>query len=111
MMNYWFVLVILSKVFFFCLHQDIYKIEQYLPLLEILFEYVGLKSFSNRIAQCTAALNIRWSSALCSSSFFNFKGPKFFQIDHLGFELVMTLFLYGGILRERALEVLSAGMC
>lgn len=55
-----------------------------------------------------ASLKIRWSSALTSSSFF--RGPKFFQIDHLLFELGMTLFLYGATLRERALEVLSAGM-
>ena len=63
------------------------------------------------MAQWTAALKIRWSSAVSSSPFFNFTGPKFFQIDDLRFELGMTLFLYGAILRDRALEVLSAGMC
>ncbi|KAJ1389454.1 BRO1 domain [Sesbania bispinosa] len=62
------------------------------------------------MAQWTAALKISWSSALGSSSFFNFKGPKFFQIDNLRFELGMTLFLCGGILRERALEVLSSDL-
>ncbi|XP_061375111.1 uncharacterized protein LOC133317271 [Gastrolobium bilobum] len=87
--------------------QDIHKIEQYLPLLANLFPYADGISTKNQMAQWTSALKIRWSSALSSSSFFNFKGPKFFQIDNLRFELGMTLFLYGGILRERALEVLS----
>ena len=34
---------------------------------------------------------------------------KYFQIDNLRFEIVMTLFLYGAILRERASEVLPSG--
>ncbi|RDX74890.1 Apoptosis-linked protein 2-interacting protein X 1, partial [Mucuna pruriens] len=86
--------------------QDIHKIEQYLPLLENLFPYADATSTNSR----TAALKIRWSSALSASSFFNFKGPKFFQIDNLRFELGMILFLCGGILRERALEVLSTDL-
>ncbi|KAK7306953.1 hypothetical protein VNO77_39603 [Canavalia gladiata] len=90
--------------------QDIHKIEQYLPLLENLFPYADAISTNTRMAQWTAALKIRWSSALSSSSFFNFKGPKFFQIDNLRFELGMILFLCGGILRERALEVLSTDL-
>jgi len=98
---------------FFCLHQDIHKIEQYLPLLEKLFSYADVASTNKRIqmAQWTVALKIRWSSSLSTSSFFNFTGPKFFQIDNLQFELGMTLFLCAGILRERALEVLSTGTC
>ncbi|CAJ1932282.1 unnamed protein product [Sphenostylis stenocarpa] len=92
--------------------QDIHKIEQYLPLLENLFSYADLTRTNNRtqMAQWTVALKIRWSSALSTSSFFNFKGPKFFQIDNLRFELGMTLFLCGGIMRERALEVLPADL-
>ncbi|OIW02258.1 hypothetical protein TanjilG_15141 [Lupinus angustifolius] len=90
--------------------QDTHKIEQYLPLLENLLFYVDAKSTNNRMAQRTAALKIRWSSGLTSSSFFNLSGLKFFQIDNLRFELAMTLFLYGGILRERALEVLSTDL-
>ncbi|TKY69391.1 BRO1 domain-containing protein BROX [Spatholobus suberectus] len=90
--------------------QDIHKIEQYLPLLENLFPYADATNTNNQMAQCTAALKIRWSSALSTSSFFNFTGPKFFQIDNLRFELGMTLFLCGGILRERALEVLSTDL-
>ncbi|XP_020234619.1 programmed cell death 6-interacting protein isoform X1 [Cajanus cajan] len=90
--------------------QDVHKIEQYLPLLENLFPYADVTNTNYRMAQCTAALKIRWSSALSTSSFFNFKGPKFFQIDNLRFELGMTLFLCGGILRERALEVLSTDL-
>ncbi|KAK7310017.1 hypothetical protein RJT34_07206 [Clitoria ternatea] len=90
--------------------QDIHKIQQYLPLLENLFPYADGTSTNNRMVQWTAALKIRWSSALSTSSFFNFMGPKFFQLDSLRFELGMTLFLCGGILRERALEVLSADL-
>ncbi|KAK7259096.1 hypothetical protein RIF29_24692 [Crotalaria pallida] len=90
--------------------QDIYKIEQYLPLLENLLFYVDAISTNSQMAPWIAALKIRWSSALSSSSFFNFSGPNFFQIDSLLFELGMTLFLYGAILRKRALEVLSSGV-
>ncbi|KAK7407571.1 hypothetical protein VNO78_09524 [Psophocarpus tetragonolobus] len=91
--------------------QDIHKIEQYLPLLENLFPYADERSTSNQIqmTQCLA-LKIFWSSALSTSSFFNFMGPKFFQINNLRFELGMTLYLCGGILRERALEVLSTDL-
>lgn len=90
--------------------QDVHKIEQYLPLLENMFPYADAPSTNDRMAPCTAALKIRWSSALSTSCFFNFKGPKYFQIDDLRFELGMTLFLCGGILRERALEVLSTDL-
>ncbi|BAT98990.1 hypothetical protein LR48_Vigan06g129900 [Vigna angularis] len=92
--------------------QDIQKIEQYLPLLENLISCAGVISTYGGIqmAQWTVALKIRWSSSLSTSSFFNFKGSKFFQVDNLQFELGMTLFLCGGILRERALEVLSTDL-
>ncbi|CAL0318114.1 unnamed protein product [Lupinus luteus] len=90
--------------------QDSHKIEQYIPLLENLFFYVGDISTNNRMAQWTTALKIRWSSGLTTSSFFNLSGLKFFQIDNLRFELGMTLFLYGGILRERASELLSTDL-
>ena len=82
--------------------------DQYLPLLENLLLYTESISSNDRMVQWTALLKIRWSSALSSSSFF--KGLKFFQIENLRFELGMTLFLYGAILRERALEVLSTSM-
>lgn len=92
--------------------QDIHKIENYLPFLEILIPYADATSTINQIqiSQWNAALKIRWSSALTTSSFFKIKGPKFFQINNLRFELGMTLFLCGGILRERALEVLSTDL-
>lgn len=101
----------INLFYFFCLHQDIHKIENYLPFLEILIPYADATSTINQIqiSQWNAALKIRWSSALTTSSFFKIKGPKFFQINNLRFELGMTLFLCGGILRERALEVLSTG--
>ncbi|CAL0307992.1 unnamed protein product [Lupinus luteus] len=90
--------------------QDIHKIEQYLPILGNMLFYVDALSTNIRMAQWNAALKIRWSSGLISSSFFNLTGPKFFQIDNLRFELGMTLFLYGEILRERALELLSTDL-
>ncbi|XP_057961702.1 uncharacterized protein LOC131153428 [Malania oleifera] len=90
--------------------QDLQKLEQYLPLLENLVFHVDLDGSNRRMVWWTSDLKIRWASALCSSSFFNILGPKFFQIDSLRFELNMTLFLYGAILRERALEVLPADL-
>lgn len=92
---------------YLCLYQDLHKVALYLPLLENLFSHTKEIGHSQML-QWNASLKIRWSSALSSSSIF--WGLKFFQIDHLVFELSMTLFLYGAILRERALEVLSAGM-
>ncbi|XP_027361576.1 apoptosis-linked gene 2-interacting protein X 1 isoform X2 [Abrus precatorius] len=95
--------------------QDIHKIEQYLPLLESFLSYADATSNENQIAQWIAVLNtmtlkICWSSALRSSSFLNFMGPKLFQINNLRFELGMILFLCGGIMRERALEVLPTDL-
>ncbi|KAL5553491.1 hypothetical protein UlMin_040892 [Ulmus minor] len=86
--------------------QILHKIGQYLPLLENLIFHVDLVSSNRQIAQWTSNLKMRWSSAVSSSSFFNLMGPKFFQIDNLKYELGMILFLYGAVLRQRALEVL-----
>ncbi|PSR91195.1 BRO1 domain-containing protein [Actinidia chinensis var. chinensis] len=90
--------------------QDIQKLELYLPLLENLVYHVDLVSDNPRMVRQTSDLKIRWSSALSSSSFFPLTGPKFFQIDNLRFELGMTLFLYGAMLRELASEVLSVDL-
>lgn len=87
--------------------QVLQKLEQYLPLLENLIFHVNLVSSNRQIDQWAANLKIQWSSALCSSSFFNLMGPKFFQIGDLKFELQMMLFLYGAILRQRAIEILA----
>lgn len=89
--------------------QDLRKLEQYLPLLENLVYHVDLLGSNHQIAWWTSELKIRWSSALGASSFFNLMGPKFYQIDNLHFELGMVLFLYGAILRERALEIVPSG--
>ncbi|EXC19641.1 hypothetical protein L484_019391 [Morus notabilis] len=86
------------------------KLEQYLPLLENLIFHVNLVSSNRQISQWTANLKIQWSSALCSSSFFNLRSPKFFQIGDLKFELQMMLFLYGAILRQRAVEILPENL-
>ena len=83
--------------------------ELYVPLLENLVYHVGLVSDNPFMVRQTSDLKIRWSSTLSSSSFFPLTGPKFFQIDNLRFELGMTLFLYGAMLRELASEVLSVG--
>uniref|UniRef100_A0A5B7ASP1 BRO1 domain-containing protein n=1 Tax=Davidia involucrata TaxID=16924 RepID=A0A5B7ASP1_DAVIN len=90
--------------------QDLQKLEQYLPLLENLVHHVDLVSNNSLMVRCMSDLKIRWNSALSSSSFFNLKGPKFFQIDCLRFELGMTLFLYGAMLREWALEVVPTDL-
>ncbi|KAL2546378.1 Endosomal targeting BRO1-like domain-containing protein [Forsythia ovata] len=87
--------------------QDIQKLENYLPLLENLVHHVDLISNNHRMTCWISDLKIRWSSTLTSSSIFHLHGPKFYQINDLHFELGMILVLYGAMLRERALEVLS----
>lgn len=89
--------------------QVLHNLDMYLPLLENLIFHVGMISNFSQIVRWNSELKMQWTSALSSSSFFNFKGPKYFQINSLQFEIGMTLFLYGAILRERALEVLPAG--
>ncbi|KAJ6356938.1 hypothetical protein OIU78_004935 [Salix suchowensis] len=84
--------------------QERLRLEQYLPLLENFIFHADLVSSHNRMVQWTSQLKIRWSSATSSSSFFDLRGPKFFQINNLRFELVMIHFHYGATLRERALE-------
>lgn len=89
--------------------QDLQKVEKYLPLLENLVFYVDCIGSNFKMVQYTSELKIRWSSALNSSSFFNFGGPKFYQINNLQFELFMTLFLYAAKLRQRSVEILATG--
>lgn len=91
------------------MNQDLQKLEQYLPLLENLIFHVDLVCSNYRVVHWISDLKIRWSSSLSSSSFFNFRGPKFFQIDSLRYELGMTTYLYAALLRERAVEILPAG--
>ncbi|PPD85013.1 hypothetical protein GOBAR_DD18047 [Gossypium barbadense] len=90
--------------------RDLQKLEQYLPLLENLIFHVDLVCSNHRVVRWISELKIRWSSALSSSSLFNLRGPKFFQIDNLRYELVMTLYLYAALLRERAIEILPADL-
>ncbi|KAE8716067.1 hypothetical protein F3Y22_tig00110156pilonHSYRG00316 [Hibiscus syriacus] len=90
--------------------RDLQKLEQYLPLLENLVFHVDLVCSNHHVACWISELKIRWSSALNSSSFFNLRGPKFFQIDNLRYELGMTLYLYAALLRERAIEILPTDL-
>lgn len=87
--------------------QDLLRLEQYLPLLANLILQVESVSASQSINQQISYLKVQWTSALSSSSAFMLKGPKFYQIDSLKYELGMTLIVYGVTLRERAFEVLS----
>ncbi|OVA05238.1 BRO1 domain [Macleaya cordata] len=89
--------------------QELLKLELYLPLLENLVFHVDSVSNNTQIVRWTSELKIRWSSALSTFNLLNLTGNKFFRIDNLRFELGMTLFLYGAILRERASEVLLTG--
>jgi len=89
--------------------QDLLRLEQYLPLLTNLILQVESVSAGQSINQQISNLRVQWASALGSSSAFKLKGPKFYQIDSLKYELGMTLFVYGATLRERAFEVLSEG--
>ncbi|XP_073131558.1 uncharacterized protein [Henckelia pumila] len=90
--------------------QDIQKLEYYLPLLENLVHHVNLMDHNRRMISWISDLKIRWSSVLTSSSIFNLMGPKFYQFDNVYFELGMTLFVYGAMLREQALEVLPSDL-
>ncbi|XP_075495760.1 uncharacterized protein LOC142533050 isoform X1 [Primulina tabacum] len=89
--------------------QDIQKMEYYLPLLENLVHHVNLIDNNRRMSSWISDLKIRWSSVLTSPSIFNL-GPKFYQFDNVYFELGMTLFVYGAMLREQALEVLPSDL-
>lgn len=89
--------------------QERLRLENYLPLLENFISHADIVSNNSQMIRWTSQLKIQWSSVLSSSSFFNLTGPKFFQIDNLRFELGMALFLYGAVLRERALEFLPSG--
>ncbi|XP_011077201.1 BRO1 domain-containing protein BROX [Sesamum indicum] len=90
--------------------QDIQKLEHYLPLLENLVRHVNMKGKNHQMICWISNLRIRWSSVLNSSSIFHIKGPKFYQVNNIYFELGMILFLYGSMLREQALEVLSSDL-
>ncbi|XP_051122119.1 uncharacterized protein LOC127245331 isoform X2 [Andrographis paniculata] len=93
------------------LFQDMQKLEHYMPLLENLIHSVNAEGNCAQITSWISNLRIRWSSSFTTSSnIFNVKGPKFYQVNDLYFELGMILFLYGSILRERALEVLSSDL-
>ncbi|GMH01869.1 hypothetical protein Nepgr_003708 [Nepenthes gracilis] len=87
--------------------QDLQKLEQYFPLLENLIFHADSISNRQSINKWISDLKISWTSTLGSSSFLQFTGPKYFQIDSLQFELGMSLSLYGAIIRERAFELLS----
>ncbi|KAK3041263.1 hypothetical protein RJ639_001365 [Escallonia herrerae] len=90
--------------------QETQKLEQYLPLLENLIRSAGLNSNNSQLVRWTSDLKIRWTSVLTSSTIFNRRGTKFFQIDDLHFELGMTLSLYGALLRGLASKILSADL-
>ncbi|KAL6573670.1 hypothetical protein OROHE_002129 [Orobanche hederae] len=91
--------------------QDVQKVEHYLPLLENLVHNidVGFKNHPQMVCSISN-LKIRWITTVVNpSSIFHLKAPNFHQINDIHFELGMTLFLYGSLLRGRALEVLSSG--
>lgn len=91
--------------------QDLQKVERYIPLLQNLVIRVEAAANNNaRVSQWTSELKIRWTSALASSGPFGFSAQKFYRVDNLRFELGMVFFLYGGLLRERALEVISTDL-
>lgn len=90
--------------------QNIQQVEQYLPLLGNLIHHVKIVGDSPKMVQWISDLKIRWSSALTPSYFFHLNGPKLYQMDSLHFELSMTLFVLGALLRDQALEVLSTDL-
>jgi len=89
--------------------QDLQKLEQYLPLLMHLVECVASHPKTSNVHSWVSDLKIQWASAMTSVCFIKIGGPKFFRVDNLRFELGMSLFLYGAVLRERAFETLPTG--
>jgi hypothetical protein len=90
--------------------QDLQKLERYLPLLENLVSCVEAKKDNPQIIKWTIDLSIRWTSPMSGFTGNRLTGPRYFRLDDLRFELAMVFFLYGGLLRELALEVLPTGM-
>ncbi|WCJ24580.1 Endosomal targeting BRO1-like domain-containing protein [Euphorbia peplus] len=90
--------------------QERLRLEQYLPLLENFIYHVEFVGRNSQIDRWISQLKIQWSSVLGLSSFFNLTGLRFSEIGNLRFELGMTLFLYGAILRERAFEFLPSDL-
>jgi hypothetical protein len=90
--------------------QDLQKLERYLPLLENLVTCVEAKKDNPQIIKWTIDLSIRWTSPMSGFTGNRLTGPRYFRLDDLRFELAMVFFLYGGLLRELALEVLPTGM-
>ncbi|KAJ7553656.1 hypothetical protein O6H91_06G107600 [Diphasiastrum complanatum] len=70
----------------------------------------GVTSPILQIVQWTIDLKLRWTSPLSGFSGFNLGGSKYFRIDDLRYELAMVLFLYGALMRERALEVMTVDL-
>lgn len=68
------------------------------------------KQKDRNVVQWTSQLAIRWTSPLSGASARGLKGPRYFQVDDMRYELGMALNLYGALLRERALEVVCTGM-
>ncbi|KAG0454521.1 hypothetical protein HPP92_023813 [Vanilla planifolia] len=79
------------------------KLEQYLPLLQSLTEQMRKVENSSLLPD----VKIQWTSSLSSGSCIKNRGREFFSFSNLAFELGMSIFLYGAILRERAFEALS----
>lgn len=70
----------------------------------------GIEEARSNVSQWTSQLAIRWTSAMSAATVRGVKkGPRFYQVDDMRFELGMTLNLYAALLRERALEVVRSG--
>lgn len=83
--------------------------ESYLPLLENLIHHIIFNAKDRQVMYWITEFKLRWSSVLSQPSLFQLQGPKLYQVNDMYFELGMSLFLYGALLREQAFEVLSSG--
>ncbi|XP_057810134.1 uncharacterized protein LOC131024646 isoform X2 [Salvia miltiorrhiza] len=90
--------------------QDIQKLESYLPLLENLIHHIIFNARNRQVMYWITEFKLRWSSVLSMPSLFQLQGPKFYQVNDMYFELGMSVFLYGSLLREQAFEVLSSDL-
>eukprot|EP00897_Mesotaenium_endlicherianum_P004361 jgi/Mesen1/3953/ME000209S02963 len=87
--------------------QKLQQADWYIPLLVNLTDCVVAQQAKPRICAWTRELSLRWTSVLSRQDHMLFKGPKFYRVDDLRFELAMVLTLHAALLREHAMETLA----
>lgn len=90
--------------------QELQRLEQYLARLYNLIIHVDSNTLRRDMYKWDSELKVLWTSTLTSLPVFKLKGPKFYHIGSLNYEMGMTLFVYGMTLRQYAFEVLPGDL-